>query len=143
MATSQQLSSLLEQTGMPTRDWWDQAWSAYHDVCQMLTEDVNAAEDSKRASRPMIVILPTGNFACQLNSRKELLRCVVFGTVRADLFVEVVWQNITGAQGKGSKVKAYEVSERRVLLEISGYMFSLHYIESPELVRSYGIRGPS
>jgi hypothetical protein len=140
MATSQQLSSLLEQSGMPNSEWWDQAWSAYREVSQMLTEDVNTAEDSNRASRPMIVILPTGNLACQLSSRNELLKCVAFGTVRSDLFVEVAWQNITGAQDKGSKVRAYEVSERRIVLEISGFMFGLHYIESPELVRSYGIR---
>lgn len=136
MAMSQQLSSFLEQSGMPNREWWDQAWSAYSDISHMLSEDVNMAVDSNRASRPMIVILPAGNFACQLSSRKEPLKCVAFGTIRSDLFVEVAWQNITGAQDRGSRVRAYEVSERRIILKISGFMFILHYMESPELVRS-------
>ncbi len=136
MANSQQLTRLLEQSGMPDRDWWDEVDSAYHNLCRMLTEDVNTEELSNRASRPMIVILPMGNYACRLSSRNELLKCVAFGTVRAELFVEVVWQNITRAHEKGSKVKAYEVSEKISLLQISGFMFSLHYIESPELLRS-------
>lgn len=136
MASSQQLTGLLEQSGMPNRKWWDGVESAYNDMCQILTEDINTEELSNRASRPMIVILPTGNHACKLGSRDELLRCVAFGTIRADLFVEVAWQNIIRAQDKGLKVKVYEVSERRLLLSLSGFIFSLSYIECPELVRS-------
>jgi hypothetical protein len=136
MANSQQLTRLLEQSGMPNREWWDEVETAYHEMCQILTEDVNSEELSNRASRPMIVILPTGNHTCKLSSRNELLRCVAFGTLRADLFVEVAWQNITRAQDKGSRVRAYEVSEKRSLLAFSRVVFSLHYIESPELVRS-------
>jgi hypothetical protein len=136
MANSQQLTRLLDRSGMSNREWYNEVESAYHDMCQILTEDINTEERSNRTSRPLIVILPTGNYACKLSSRNELLRCVAFGTVRADLFAEVVWQNITRAQDKGSKVKAYEVSEKRFLLDFSGYMFSLHYVESPELVRS-------
>lgn len=139
MATSQLLLSFLEQSGMPTCEWWNQAESAYHDFCQILTGDMSIAEHSNRSSRPMIVILPTANFACRLSSRNEILKCVAFGTVRSDLFVELVWQHIAGASNNGSKIKAYEVSERRILLDFSGFMFSLHYIESTELVKSYGI----
>lgn len=136
MANSQLLLRLLDQSGMPNRQWCDKAESAYQYMCQMLTEDINTKEQSNRASRPMIVILPTGNYACKLSSRNELLTCVAFGTIRADLFIEVAWQNITRAQGQGSDVKAYEATERRILLRVSGHMFSLQYVESPELVRS-------
>jgi hypothetical protein len=136
MANSQQLTRLLEESGMPNRQWWDEVESAYHNMCQVLTEDINTQEQSNRASRPMIVILPTGNYACKLSSRNELLGCAAFGTVRVDLFIEVAWQNITRVQDKGSEVKVYEASERRILLSMSGYMFSLQYVESPELVRS-------
>jgi hypothetical protein len=136
MANSQLLLGLLGQSGMPNRQWWDEVESAYHYMCQMLTEDINTEEQSNRASRPMIVILPAGNYACKLSSRNELLKCVAFGTVRTDLFIEAAWQNITRAQDKGSEVKVYEATERRILLGMSGYMFSLHYVESPELVRS-------
>jgi hypothetical protein len=136
MANSQPLLRLLDQSGMPNRPWWDKVESAYQYMCQMLTEDINTEEQSNRASRPMIVILPTGNYACKLSSRNELLKCVAFGTVRADLFIEVAWQNITRAQGQGSDVKVYEATERRILLGMSGYVFSLQYVESPELVRS-------
>jgi hypothetical protein len=136
MANSQPLLRLLDQSGMPNRPWWDKVESEYQYMCQMLTEDINTEEQSNRASRPMIVILPTGNYACKLSSRNELLKCVAFGTVRADLFIEVAWQNITRAQGQGSDVKVYEATERRILLGMSGYVFSLQYVESPELVRS-------
>lgn len=136
MANSQQLTRVLEQSGMPNRQWWDEVESAYQYMCRMLTEDINTEEESNRTSRPMIVILPTGNYACKLSSRNELLSCVAFGTLRADLFLEVAWQNITRAQDEGSEVKVYEATERRILLSMSGYMFSLQYFGSPELVRS-------
>lgn len=136
MGNSQLLLRLLDQSGMPNRQWWDEVGSAYHYMCQMLTEDINTEGQSNRASRPMIVILPAGNYACKLSSPNELLRCVAFGTLRADLFVEVAWQNITRAQDKGQEVKVYEVTERRILLGMSGCLFSLQYVESPELVRS-------
>jgi hypothetical protein len=136
MANSKQLTRLLEQSGMPDREWWDEVESAYHDLCQILTEDVNTEKLSNRASRPLIVILPAGNHACKLSSRNEILKCVAFGTLRADLFVEVAWQNITRAQEKGSNIKAYAVSEKRSLLSLSGVSFNLQYIETPDLVRS-------
>jgi hypothetical protein len=136
MANSQPLLRLLDQSGMPNQQWWDEVESTHHYMCQMLTEDINTDEQSNRTSRPMIVILPIGNYACKLSSRNELLRCAAFGTVRTDLFIEIVWQNITRAQDSGLDVKVYEATEGRILLGMSGYMFSLYYVESSELVRS-------
>lgn len=127
---------MAEIPGMPNREWWDQVESAYHEICEMLMTGVNTEERSNRTSRPTIVIVPTGNYACKLSSRHEVLKCVAFGTLRIDLFLEVAWQNITRAQEQGSKVKAYEVSEKSSLLSLSGLMFCFHYIQSPELVRS-------
>jgi len=136
MAQSQEYLGLLERSGMPTQEWWTQAWTAYNQMYQALTAELNSAEVSNHASRPLISIIPSGNFACELSSRDDVLKCVAFGTIRTELFIEVVWQNITGAQDRRVKIEPFEVSENQLLLDVSGFVFSVRYYESPELVRS-------
>lgn len=137
MADLQELSSVLEEAGMPNSEWWAQARAAYDELCRMLTADIKPAEQTNNESHPRITILPAGNFASQLSSRGDVLPCIAFGNIRSDLFIEVAWQNITGGEGRGLVLKPYEVSAKGLLLEVSGFTFILRYIESPELLRLY------
>jgi hypothetical protein len=129
------LTTLLEQSGMPDVEWWAHAKATYSDLCLLLTEDINNQQESNSASRPRISIFPVRSFACELSSRHDILSSIAFGTIRKGLFVEVAWQNITGAQNRGRAIKTFEVSEDRILLDVDGFLFGLRYIESSEVVR--------
>lgn len=136
MADGQELIGLLESWGMPQLEWYTKSDETYSDLCNMLTTDINPPERVNGPSLPKVWILPVGNFACRLSSEGEALKCVAFGSIRKGLFVEVVWQNITAAQARGMQVKAFIVSEKWILLDLSGFLFSVRYIESAEVVES-------
>ena len=135
MQVSADLLSLLEHSGVPTSDWWDRANAAYDDLCKTLTADINAVEHGNHAYQPSISIFPVGNFACELSSQDEVLKCLAFGTIRKELFVEVAWQRIMEAQASGLKIDPFEISEKQLILGLSGLLFCVRYLESPDLVR--------
>jgi hypothetical protein len=64
------------------------------------------------------------------------LDCTAFGSIRKELFVEVAWQNISSEEYRDLEIRVYETSKRGFLLEISGFLFRVHYIECPELLRT-------
>ncbi len=136
MADGQQFMDLLESWGMPKPEWYKRSDLTYYNLCSMLTTDINSTERVDGPNLPRVSILPIGNFACRLSSQGEVLKCVAFGSIRKELFAEVVWQNITAAQARGMQVKPLVVSEKWILLDLSGFVFSVCYIESPEVVRS-------
>lgn len=129
------LLSLLAQSGMPNSEWWEGARAAYDKLCKTLTADPYQVEHGNHANRPAILIFPTGNFACELSSRNEVLKCLAFGTIRKELFLEVAWQRIVEAQASGLKIDPFEISERQLLLDVSGFLFCVRYLESSDLVR--------
>lgn len=135
MSVCPDLSSLLEQSGMPNSEWWDRARAAYDELCKTLTADSYSVKHGNHANMPVILFFRMGNFACELSSRDEVLKCLAFGTIRKELFLEVVWQRIMEAQANGLKIDPFEVSERQILLDLSGFLFCVRYLESSDLVR--------
>jgi hypothetical protein len=99
-----------------------------------LTRNVNAEGDG-RVGQPRITILPSGAFGW-LSSEEDELDCVAFGTLRNGLFLEAAWQNIASNECSAVEIKVYEASERGLLLDTSGFLFRVHYIQCPELLRA-------
>jgi hypothetical protein len=135
MSVCPDLSSLLEHSGMPNSEWWHLARAAYDELCNTLTGDSYPVEHGNHANRPAISVFPTGNFACELSSRDEVLECLAFGTIRKELFLEVAWQKLTEAQANGLKIDTFEISERQILLDLSGFLFCVRYLEGSDFVR--------
>src|SRR5580700_8159872 len=101
------MAELQDALGSPTQAWWAQARRAFHQMCQMLTHDINN-EGPSRAGKPRLTILPSGTFCCGLSSVQDELDCTAFGSIRKELFVEVAWQNITSEEYRDLEVKVYE-----------------------------------
>lgn len=100
---------------VPTEEWWRDANLSFQTLKKLLS--LNAAESknvldsqdkgyipSARLARmgalPKLVCFATGNHALGLTARNETLECVVFGTISANLFIDVFWESIQKAQAE-------------------------------------------
>lgn len=119
---------------MPTEEWWDEATAAYKGLVQLLVADIDSGDHRNRTSRPLLSVLPTGNFLRHLSSTREPLQFVIFGNIRHDLFLEIVWQHITAAQSQELNIKAYEVSSKCISIDFRGFLFAARYLEASEIV---------
>ncbi|KAI9745726.1 MAG: hypothetical protein M1818_001262 [Claussenomyces sp. TS43310] len=132
MAQADALKNYLEQSGMPTAEWWGRAHAAFDTLSRLLAQNA----DKCRPGQPRITIRPDGNFACGLSTPDDELECIAIGSVRKDLFVEISWQHLLQSEVIDMGIKPLEVTGKRLLLEKSGFTFGIRYFESLELARS-------
>jgi hypothetical protein len=101
---------------------------------QLLTGDVNRIMPSKESHRPWITVHALGVFALGLDYTGDECECVAFGSVRKELFPEIMWERILQAQSTDDSLRPYAVAQDKVILELKGVIFSLRYFECKELV---------
>lgn len=138
--------------GMPTEHWWEGAKQKYSQLCMLLnnqSDDLesnwkpheDASEDAARArqeSLPSISVLPIGTYNLRLAATDEDLECVVFGTVRDLLFIDLLLEAIGQAPEKGISVVVHELKRLptpKVVLGIGSQTFGVTYFQCEELVR--------
>lgn len=143
---------------MPSGEWWkdfDQKFTLLRELLEPKSYIHNASENvddeqaldeniappkARHPAFPSITILPSETTALRLTARDEQLELVAFGTVRNDLFLQMIWESISCyPQGdNNAAVVIHEVDEfqvLRVVIRVGSKIFELKYFHCPDLVR--------
>lgn len=127
----QSLHTTLAQWGMPDNAWWKIADAALQTLSAILEPKVsNSSTNQPRR----LAILPDEGFAARLSCKNDNLACLVCRCMRAELFEEMVWDNI---RGSAVGIRVLDITKKDglcITMEITGVTFSFRYFKSAELL---------
>jgi len=141
IARGSDLASNLKQ--VPTSSWWATANHAFHHIQHLISTprsppfpSRSSADDEIRRLRenslPKILLFPSGTHALGITATNESLRCIAFGTMRMERFVDCFWEAV-----EGEDVVVHEILDGRIILTVEGHELSIAYVQAERLLREY------
>jgi len=133
---------------LPDKEWWSGVDTAFHNLQTLLEYHPNEVPDeennpesiSAQAARadalPLVSLLPSGSHALRLTATNEDLQCVAFGTISAELYIDIFWEAVSKVQDEGGKFVVYKIESGAFWFNFGGRNFQLLYVRCEDLVRS-------
>jgi hypothetical protein len=106
---------LVTQYHMPTRAWWDNANTTFTKLCRVLERssietfegDENSYSSARKAnagSYPVVKLFKAGTHLLELATSRDALQCVAFGTIPAQRYIQIFWEEVSNVQRSDKNV---------------------------------------